>query len=156
MAGNQQQQNIDISSMPPQQLQSLRNQLQDEIQSLGQNLQRLRLAQAKFKESKKSVENMKNAKKDNKIMIPLTSSIYVPGRLAETEKVTIEVGTGFFVKRPLNDAVGFIERKLKFLDRNIDAIEAQVMNKRQNLESVVALLNYKVQQLTKQQPVPTK
>jgi len=142
--------NIDISQLEPQQLQQLRNQLQDELKALSQNLQKLRLAQRKFQESKKSVENVPLAQENNDIMIPLTRSMYVPGRLADTKTVTIEIGTGFFVKKPIKEGVEFIERKLKYIDKNVDAIEAQVMNKRTNLESVVALLNYKVEQLTKQ------
>ena len=31
--------------------------------------------------------------------MPLTASLYVPGALVDTDKVTIDVGTGFFVER---------------------------------------------------------
>lgn len=32
------------------------------------------------------------------LLLPLTSSLYVPGALAETEKVLIDIGTGYYVE----------------------------------------------------------
>ena len=31
--------------------------------------------------------------------MPLTTSLYVPGTLADTEKVIVDVGTGFYVEK---------------------------------------------------------
>ncbi len=36
---------------------------------------------------------------DKPVLIPLTSSLYVPGTLADTEKVIVDVGTGFYVEK---------------------------------------------------------
>jgi prefoldin alpha subunit len=33
------------------------------------------------------------------ILIPLTSSLYIPGRLTDVENVVIDVGTGYYVKK---------------------------------------------------------
>jgi hypothetical protein len=33
------------------------------------------------------------------ILIPLTSSLYVPGKLTDVENVVIDVGTGYYVKK---------------------------------------------------------
>jgi prefoldin alpha subunit len=33
------------------------------------------------------------------ILVPLTSSLYVPGTLADTENVIVDVGTGFYVEK---------------------------------------------------------
>lgn len=33
------------------------------------------------------------------ILIPMTTSLYVPGKMAETEKVIVDVGTGYFVEK---------------------------------------------------------
>ena len=31
--------------------------------------------------------------------MPLTSSLYVPGKLADAESVVVDVGTGYYVKK---------------------------------------------------------
>ena len=33
------------------------------------------------------------------ILVPLTTSLYVPGRLADSENVIVDVGTGFYVEK---------------------------------------------------------
>ncbi len=33
------------------------------------------------------------------ILVPLTSSLYVPGKLADTNNVIVDVGTGFYVEK---------------------------------------------------------
>lgn len=33
------------------------------------------------------------------ILVPLTSSLYVKGKLADREKVLVDVGTGFYVEK---------------------------------------------------------
>lgn len=36
---------------------------------------------------------------DKKVLIPLTSSLYVPGRIKDTENVLVDIGTGYFVEK---------------------------------------------------------
>lgn len=33
------------------------------------------------------------------ILVPLTASLYVPGTLADTDNVIVDVGTGFYVEK---------------------------------------------------------
>ena len=36
---------------------------------------------------------------DKTILVPLTSSLYVPGKLSNVETVIVDVGTGYFVEK---------------------------------------------------------
>lgn len=36
---------------------------------------------------------------DKTILVPLTNSLYVPGKLCDTENVVVDVGTGYYVKK---------------------------------------------------------
>lgn len=33
------------------------------------------------------------------ILVPLTTSLYVPGTLADTKNVIVDVGTGFYIEK---------------------------------------------------------
>ena len=37
------------------------------------------------------------------ILVPLTSSLYVPGTLADADNVIVDVGTGFYVEKVRRD-----------------------------------------------------
>ena len=36
---------------------------------------------------------------DKAILVPLTTSLYVPGTLADNENVIVDIGTGFYVEK---------------------------------------------------------
>lgn len=36
---------------------------------------------------------------DKTILVPLTNSLYVPGRLSNPDSVIVDVGTGYYVKK---------------------------------------------------------
>ncbi|KAG0217785.1 Prefoldin subunit 5, partial [Mortierella sp. GBA43] len=53
-----------------------------------------------------------NTTNDNKtILVPLTSSLYVPGKLANVEKVVVDIGTGYYVEKTVEDAIKFYNAK---------------------------------------------
>lgn len=36
---------------------------------------------------------------DKEILVPLTNSLYVPGKLKKTDTVIVDVGTGYFIEK---------------------------------------------------------
>ena len=42
----------------------------------------------------------------DEILVPLTSSLYVKGRLTDREKVLVDVGTGFYVEKVWLEKIG--------------------------------------------------
>jgi len=53
------------------------------------------------------------------MLVPMNDSIFVPGELNDTEHVTVEIGTGFFVKRTIPDAKEYLERKVSVARRMV-------------------------------------
>ena len=66
-------------------------------------MNQLKLAQQKFKVCQSSVHEVEiksNEPTSAEVLIPLTSSVYVPGKLAKNlDKVLIDIGTGYFVEK---------------------------------------------------------
>jgi prefoldin alpha subunit len=57
------------------------------------------------------------------LLVPLTSSLYVPGKLTDHEHVLVDVGTGFFVEKDIPGATDFYERKVKDLQDSLKDLE---------------------------------
>lgn len=81
---------------------------------------------------------------DKPILVPLTSSLYVPGTLADTEHVIVDVGTGFYVEKSTDDAVTFYNGKIEELGKNIKDLENIVNGKANNLRMVEEVLRQKM------------
>lgn len=70
------------------------------------------------------------------ILVPLTPSLYVPGKLASTECVLVDIGTGFYVEKTPQAAQGFYKGKVEELGRNLTDLEKIVQGKQGNLNVV--------------------
>ena len=81
---------------------------------------------------------------DKPILVPLTSSLYVPGTVADTEHVIVDIGTGFYVEKTTADAQKFYEGKVEELGKNIKDLENIVNGKANNLRMVEEVLRQKV------------
>jgi prefoldin alpha subunit len=68
--------------------------------------------------------------------VPLTQSLYVPGQLADTNSVIVDVGTGFYVEKSTADAIKFYNSKVDDLSKNLSDLEKVVQGKNENLRIV--------------------
>jgi prefoldin alpha subunit len=87
-------QSVDVSTLPPQELQKLRQSLNDDIQLITNNFGNLKVAQARFAQGLEALLDLKPENEGKPMLIPLTGSLYVPGQLADHNKVVVDVGTG--------------------------------------------------------------
>jgi len=100
---------------------------------------------------------------DKPILVPLTNSLYVPGTLADTENVIVDLGTGFYVKkvcyirrcvlicisilvmcqtRP--EAQKYYRAKVDDLQTNLDQLQETIAKKQDNMQMVVQIMQAKV------------
>ncbi|CAG8982765.1 hypothetical protein HYALB_00001046 [Hymenoscyphus albidus] len=70
------------------------------------------------------------------ILVPLTASLYVPGTLADTENVIVDVGTGFYVEKSTKDANKFYNGKVDELGTNLKALEKIIQEKTDGLRLI--------------------
>ena len=110
--------NVDITKVAPQQLQELAQAIEEEIKQLTMHYQQLAQATQKFKESKKVLNYLESKSEKKDVMVPLTSSLYVPGTLDEDKKMLLEVGAGYFVEKDIPGAKDYCDRKAKTLQEN--------------------------------------
>ena len=115
----------------------VKKQLDDEVQHLTSSYSQLRSAQQKFRECIAAVAaGVANSTPDKALLVPLTNSLYVPGTLASTKTVVVDVGTGFYVEKTTEQATKFYQGKTEELGTNIKHLETIVNSKGQNLRLV--------------------
>ncbi|KAI9819959.1 MAG: subunit of tubulin prefoldin [Pycnora praestabilis] len=138
-------QTVDLASLSAQQLSSVKKQLDDELEHLTNSFAKLRAAQAKFRDCLKSIQTGVIPKNEGKsILVPLTTSLYVSGTIADIARVIVDVGTGFYVEKSAVDASEFYNGKVDELGRNLKDLESIVQGKSNNLRVVEDVLRQKV------------
>ena len=68
----------------------------------------------------------------------------MPGQLADTEHVLVDVGTGFYVEKTLDQAIKFYEGKVEEVGKNVKDLETIVNQKSQSLRVVEEVLRQKM------------
>ncbi|KAK9463948.1 Prefoldin [Lipomyces oligophaga] len=136
---------VDLGQLSVQQLSEVKSQLEQELETLSQSFQKLRQAQTKFRECIVHVEKTAiPTNKGNSLLVPLTSSLYLPGKLADVETFLVDVGTGYYVEKKPKDAIKFYESKVTTLQQNMADLENIVNNKSGNLRTVDEVLRKKM------------
>ncbi|XP_073235240.1 prefoldin subunit 5-like [Porites lutea] len=136
---------IELSQLPIPHLENLRSQLEEEVKLLGDSMAQLKVAQQKFGDSKENVKKMNNKESGKDILVPLTSSMYVPGTLENTESVLVNIGTGYFVEKGLKEAEQYFGRKVDLVTKQLELLQPKLLEKHKLKQAVQDMLNMKVQ-----------
>eukprot|EP00026_Physarum_polycephalum_P022017 Phypoly_transcript_25733.p1 GENE.Phypoly_transcript_25733~~Phypoly_transcript_25733.p1 ORF type:complete len:147 (+),score=29.18 Phypoly_transcript_25733:65-505(+) len=140
------QQGINLSNLTLDQLSGLKQQVEEDVQQLTDSILNLRGVVSRFLEGKESALAMQG-NKGKDLLVPLTSSLFVAGTLADDEHVLIDIGTGYYVQKTIPQAQEYSERKAKMVTEQISKIQNALNVKRNNLEAVVQVMQQKIQQL---------
>ncbi|KAJ5378921.1 hypothetical protein N7509_012040 [Penicillium cosmopolitanum] len=141
---------VNLATLSVPQLRSLQTRLTSELEHLTTSHTKLRAAQAKFRDCVRSITDGVTGSKEKgtegreEILVPLTSSLYVKGRLTDREKVLVDVGTGFYIEKTPPKAIAFYDDKVKGLDANLQELEKIVSGKSQQLRVVEEVLRQKM------------
>lgn len=122
-------QEVDITKISPQQLQELGQAIEEEVKQLSVHYQSMITAIRKFSDSKGVMNFTDKFAQGKEIMVPLTSSLYVPGVLSDDNAVLIEAGAGYFIERPIDKAIEYLDRKQKTLQESSNKVATLIQTK---------------------------
>ena len=69
-------------------------------------------------------------------MVPLTSSLYVPGVMDDVDNVLVEVGASYFVEQDTKKAQGYCQRKEDMLAGNARKIQDIINVKKIQMQKI--------------------
>ncbi|XP_023376489.1 prefoldin subunit 5 isoform X1 [Pteropus medius] len=122
-------QSVNITELNLPQLEMLKNQLDQEVEFLSTSIAQLKVVQTKYVEAKDCLNVLNKSNEGKELLVPLTSSMYVPGKLHDVEHVLIDVGTGYYVEKTAEDAKDFFKRKIDFLTKQMEKIQPALQEK---------------------------
>ncbi|KAG6329630.1 hypothetical protein ID866_9458 [Astraeus odoratus] len=133
-----QPQQINISDLDIQQL-------AEELSHLTNSFAQLKQAQSKFKQCVDNVAEVKPQNAGTTILVPLTNSLYVPGRLSDPEHVIVDVGTGYYVKKTRAEAAKYYSAKADYIRSNLETLSETIQKKQENVNYLMNVIQAKIQ-----------
>ncbi|EGD83580.1 hypothetical protein PTSG_04187 [Salpingoeca rosetta] len=149
--GQQQQEGIDIMRVPMQQLESVRQSLSQEVQTLTTAIKSLKHAQTKFSNSLESIKQVTPESAGKKSLVPLTESLYVYAELTDPSKILVDIGTGYYVEKSKEDAEAYFQRKVKFLTEQLQGVQVVASEKQREQAAVAEAYRIRMAQQQQQQ-----
>ncbi len=126
---------VPLEKLSIDQLNYVGRQIEQEISNYSSSYSSLRIAYNKFLDNKEYINDLKTYQ-DKEILVPMTSSLYVPGKCSDVKKVTVEIGANFYVETTIEKAEKFCDRKLEFIKKNMDNIDELIKNKNEQMNAV--------------------
>jgi prefoldin alpha subunit len=81
---------------------------------------------------------------NSELLVPLTSSLYVPGRAIDKDEYLVDIGTGYFVGKLAKDAKVVYENKIKKLTEDSAKLKDIIVQKNDIMNSINMVLRSKV------------
>ena len=135
---------LDVTKATPQQLAELGKAIESEIGQLTQNHQQLLVAIRRYGESKGALAYLDQRQHNKQILVPLTSSLYVPGELMDNN-VLVEAGAGYFIEKENKDAVTYCDKKSATLTENAKKVAEYINQKKLMMGKVQGEYNKRMQ-----------
>ena len=126
---------VPIEDLNLEQLNTVGKQVEGDINSYSSYYTSLKVALAKFSDNKDYIKDINNCS-NKEILVPITSSLYIPGKCGDIKNVMIEVGANYFVGTNIEKADGFCDRKLKIIKESMDKIDSIIKTKNEQLSFI--------------------
>ena len=131
---------VDVKEVPLEkltidQLNYLGKQINQEISNYSSYYSSLKIALNKFLDNKEYIKDLRNYQ-DKEILVPMTSSLYIPGKYSDVNRLMVEIGANFFIETNIDKADKFCDRKIESIKKNIDQIDWLIQNKNVQMNAV--------------------
>lgn len=81
----------------------------------------------------------------NEILVPLTSSMYVNGKLADANNVIVDIGTGYYAEKNIEDAKDYFKRRVEYVTEQMEKIQQIGLERSRLREAAVNTIEKKLQ-----------
>lgn len=115
-----------------------------------ESLQTLQKCKGKYANSREVLDSISPDWKDKQILVPLTSSMYVPGLIKEVDNFIIDIGTGYYIERDLDTSRDYFKRKVDYVQEQVEKIEKIQQTKSRFLAAVCEVMELHQQQAIQQ------
>jgi prefoldin alpha subunit len=141
------QRDINLASLSLEQLNQLKTQHQEEVQSLTANYAALRDGMARYQEAKAAVGAMGRKAEGREILVPLTQSLYVPGKVIDGDTLLVDIGTGYYAEKNQKDTEEFLNRKAGMVETNLTSLREVIDMKRKAYDTLVMFMRQRMAQI---------
>mmetsp|Transcript_21665 Transcript_21665/g.37022 ORF Transcript_21665/g.37022 Transcript_21665/m.37022 type:complete len:160 (+) Transcript_21665:27-506(+) len=142
---------IDVTTLGLPQLEQIRDNLGEDIEQIQEGLNALKQATYGYIQSKEAAKSITPANEGKEILIPMTSSLFVPGKLGNTQKVLLDIGAGYLVEQTPEKAQEYFDRRADAVKDQMEKLNASLEQKKNGQEQIIMLMQQKIASISQTQ-----
>ncbi|KAL3321021.1 Prefoldin subunit 5 [Cichlidogyrus casuarinus] len=119
---SEEEKSVPLSSLPLGDLSKLHEQSKSKSEFLATAMMQFRDIRSKFGMSLNALNNLESKMDQNISLIPLTTNLYVPGKLKDPSRVIVSIGTGYYAEMSVEQAKKFVNKRISFLTKQLDEL----------------------------------
>jgi len=142
---------VDLSQLPLQSLTQMKQELDSDIEYMSKSIHTLKVVMDKCLVSEDCLNKLGKEAEGREVLVPLTNSVYVPGKLVQADKAIVGIGTGYFVEKDVADAQDVFKRKEKLVEEQIEKVQKAAQDKVKLRDAVAEMMQEKLMLFIQQQ-----
>ncbi len=130
---------MENSKMVEQQMYQFRI-LKEQRDMLAQQLEILSASQSNLLNTKTTLENLKNIKEGEEILVPIGGMVNIKATIKEPERILLYISQDVVIEKNLDDSIDFINNLIEQHKKQIDYLITQIQNLDLNLQGMSQVL----------------
>ena len=104
----------------------------------------MKQAQSRFIDAQSACDSLDVSRDTGKdVLVPLTSSMYVSGKLSGLSNNLVDIGTGYYIEKDLDQTKEFLRRKVDEITATCSKMQEQASSKAKQRQMVVQVMQQK-------------
>jgi prefoldin alpha subunit len=133
---------LNLGNYTLQELANLKKQFENDIQTMLNSYNGFKYVHTKTENDKVLIKNLSQCEeKSPEILVPLSNSLYLPGRFVDKDKFIVDIGTGYRAERNTKQLQEFLNHTSKIVVDNAEAVVKEIEKKK----TVVDNINIEIQ-----------
>jgi len=120
--------------------------LNQRLEQIKQHASIVQQKMIEFDITQQALGDLKNAKAESEMLIPLGSGIYSCGKSGPQEKFLVDIGAGVMAKKTAADADKILEKRKKEIEDAVQALQMEANAITEKLNEIVPELQKAVQE----------
>lgn len=141
---------VNVYQLPLEQLEGLKEQLDNDVQSLGTAYDGLYNGRNRYQDNHDVIAQYKTvcanataAAAQQEVLVCMTSSLFVRGTVIPSDKVLVDVGTGYFLEQSMDHAKKYFTSRAAQIKESMDQVEKTIVLKQRQQNQVIDAIQQK-------------
>ena len=145
------QNEINLSNYSLQELSNLKKQFENDIQIMLNSYNGFKYVHNKTENDKILITNLSKSKKTQpEILVPLSNSLYLPGKFTNKNKFIVDIGTGYRAERNTGQVKVFLEHTSKIVVGNAERVVTEIEKKKKVVDGINIEIQRKYSKISKE------